>query len=148
MIRRIALTLSSMRVRAVTTQLRRVRFTTRSLMLMIALSAVILWRVHEWQRRPYYTQQSRFYESMQGLCNGQADERERRAKLCRERAGLRVRWDDSSEEAGNLKWCPYPNDRPSHDSWLELAEVWERAAAKSRDAAEWHSGMSRYWDGW
>ncbi len=115
-------------------------------MLTIALVAVILWRVHEWQKRPYYDQQRRYNESMQALCEKQADEWERRAGLCRWRAKFHVRWDDPGEVVENLKWCPYPNDRPSCDSWAELAEVWDRAAIKSREAAEYYGQMYRYWN--
>jgi hypothetical protein len=129
-------------------KLPRVRFTTRCFMLIIILVSVILWRVHEWQKRPYYNQQSLFYGNMVILCESQAKEWERRAGLCRERARSHVRWDDPSEGVENLKWCPYPNDRPSRDSWAELAEVWDRAVIKSREAAESYGRMHRYWDGW
>ena len=117
------------------------------MMIAVALVAIVLWPVHHWRQRPYYEEMTRIHELMAYLCKNEATLFMHRAESCSARARSGASWDETGEEAENLKCCPYPNDCPQQGSWSEQAAVWERAAWKSQSAAEWHSRMRDYYSG-
>ncbi len=132
--------------RAPAGRLLRVRFTVRRVMIGVALVAIILWPFHLWLYKPYYDSRARFHGFMAALCEAEAQLMMQRADQCLARGGRA--WDDPSEEADVLKICPYPSDGPRYGSWLEQGAVWQRAAAKSRKAARWHSLRSDDYASW
>jgi len=116
-------------------------------MVAVAFVAIVLWPVHHWRQKPYYEEMSRGHELMAYFCENEAALMKQRAEACSARARSGAPWDETGEEAENLKCCPYPNDCPQNGSWFEQAGVWERAARKAKSAAEWHSRMSDYYGG-
>ena len=97
-------------------------------------------------RKPYVDPQveaqAQFHRLMADLCFAESDFMDRRAADCRLWDQRGVSWDDESEEAENLKVCPYPWDTPRTESWADQAAVWERAATKGRKTAERHARAS------
>jgi hypothetical protein len=126
----------------------RIRLSIRQVTLLVAAFALLLLPVHYWVRGPYYTEKASFHGMMTAFCEYEADLMRGHARACLQRAETGARWDDPSEEAENLKCCPYPNDLPAYGSWAEQAAIWERAAAKAIRAARWHSRMSDIYSGW
>jgi hypothetical protein len=122
--------------------------TTRNLMIVIAILALLLWLVHQGMRRPHYDRQADFHFFMYDLCFHEADLMKRRADACRSHARSNSPWDDTGDETRDLKCCPYLEDVPRSQSWVEQAAVWERAARKASNAAEWHSRAQEYYRGW
>jgi hypothetical protein len=118
------------------------------MMIAVALVAIVLWPVHHWLERPYYEEKAKFHGLMAELCASEGTLMTRRAESCSVRGNSGAAWEDPSEEADDLKCCPYPSDCPQHGSWSEQAAVWERAARRSLRAAEWHSRMRDYCSGW
>jgi hypothetical protein len=129
-------------------RLLRVRVSVRGMMIAVALVAIVLWPVHHWSQKPYYEEMARGHGLMAYFCANEAALMKQRAEACSARARTGAPWDETGEEAENLKCCPYPNDCPQNGSWSEQAGVWERAAEKARNASEWHSRMSNYCGGW
>jgi hypothetical protein len=129
-------------------RLPRVQVTVRGMMSAVALMAIVLWPVHLWYQRPYYDEMSRDHDLMAYLCSNEATLMKQRAESCKARAGSAAPWDEAGEEAENLRCCPYLSDCPQHGSWSEQAAVWERAAGKAQNAADWHSRMRDYYGGW
>lgn len=123
-----------------------VKLSTRRLLLTVALSALILWPIHECQWRSFYNERGSFHGMMSDFCTAEAELMERRAELCRGRGKSGVRWDDPAEDAETLRCCPYPSDVPKYGSWAEQAAIWERAAVKGRQAAGRHARVSRYYN--
>jgi hypothetical protein len=118
------------------------------MMIAVALAAIVLWPVHHWRQRPYYEEMTKVHGLMASLCANEAALMKHRAESCSARARSGAPWDETGEEVDNLKCCPYPSDSPQHGSWSEQAAVWERAGRKSQNAAEWHSRMCDYYNGW
>jgi hypothetical protein len=98
--------------------------------------------------RPYYEEKANFHALMAELCASEGTLMTRMAESCSVRANSGAAWEGPSEEADDLKCCPYPSDCPQHGSWSEQAAVWERAARRSLRAAEWNSRMRDYCRGW
>jgi hypothetical protein len=124
------------------------RMTTRKLMMVIAILELILCAVHQGLRRPYYDERASFHGMMSDFCVAEADLMKGRADACRGRAMSDAPWDDTSDEAQDLKCCPYPWDAPRYGNWMDQAAVWERAARKASDAARRHSRACDYYNGW
>ncbi|HWE38562.1 MAG TPA: hypothetical protein VG406_18470 [Isosphaeraceae bacterium] len=66
----------------------------------------------------------------------EAETYEGRAALCSKWAARRVPWDEAGEEATMLRTGPYPWDTPREPTWSAQAEVWSRAAEKSRATSD------------
>jgi hypothetical protein len=124
------------------------RITTRRTMIAVAISALIFWPVHCIRQLPYYERQFKLHDALAAFCRGEGELMTWRADACAARARSSAPWDDPSEAADDLKCCPYLNDVPRYGSWAEQAAIWERAAARAREAAEWHSRMADYYGGW
>lgn len=80
------------------------------------------------------------------LAGLEADLYEERALRCMDRASRGVPWDEAGEEATMLRTGPYPWDNPREPSWSAQAEVWSRAAEKSRATPKAFRRQS--WGGW
>jgi len=117
-------------------------------MIAVAVLAIVLWPARYWLRRPYYEERTKIHGLVAGLCENDAKLMMGRAHACRARADIGVPWEDAGEEDEVLKCCPYPSDGPRYGSWSEQAAVWERGARKSMRAADWHSRMCDYYEGW
>jgi hypothetical protein len=122
------------------------RFSLRRMMIAVGLVAVVLWPVHLWLYRPYYQNKAGFHGLLADLAAAEAEIMTQRADQCLARSKSGTPWDDSSEEAEVLRICPYPSDGPRFGSWSEQRDVWQRAAARSRRAAQRHSRISDYYD--
>jgi hypothetical protein len=129
-------------------RLPKVRFTVRMKMIAVAFLAIGLWPVHHWLHQPYYEERANFHGMMAQFCECEAALYRHRATACSARASSGAPWDDPSEEAEDLKCCPYPSDGPRYGSWSEQAAVWERAARRSARVARRHSLMCDYCSGW
>ncbi|WP_165234116.1 hypothetical protein [Aquisphaera insulae] len=119
-------------------RLLRVRFTIRGMVVAVALLAFALWPVHVWWMRPIYAAIVSSEGFVEDLCLAESDLMAARAERCRRRAAEGAAWDLDDKASEDLKICPYSNDGPGH-SWLEQAEIWGRAAERSRRAARRHS---------
>jgi hypothetical protein len=124
------------------------RITTRRMMFAVAISALVLWPVHCVRRLPDDARQVNLHGAIAAFCKNEEELMKHRANACADRARSGAPWDDPGEVAEDLKCCPYINDVPRYGSWAEQAAIWERAATRAKEAAEWHSRMADYYGGW
>ncbi len=88
---------------------------------------------------PQVEAQAQSHRLMADLCFAESDFMDRRAADCRLWDQRGVAWDDESEEAENLKVCPYPWDTPRSESWADQGDVWDRAARRGWKTAARHA---------
>jgi hypothetical protein len=122
-------------------RLARVRFTLRGMIVGIALIALPLWPIHLWWMRPVYMEIVSQESMIADFLLLESREMAARAEECRLRANRGVGWDLDDEISEGLKSCPYTSDGPGH-SWDEQAQIWDRAAERSRLAAQRHLAVS------
>lgn len=103
------------------------RMTTRRLMIVVALSALL-------------------HETLADLCRYEETIMRRRAESCAARWRRGAARDEPGEEAETLRYGPYAGDMPKSGSWAEQAAIWDRAADRARAAAAWHDRMSDYYN--
>jgi hypothetical protein len=125
----------------------RPRFTVREMLAGVAFVAFALWPIHNWWMRPTYLEIAKSEAWVAAICQAELELMAERAKQCVGRASERAAWDRNDELSEDLKVCPYPSDGPGR-SWAEQAEIWERAAERSRMAAHRHREIARTYDPW
>lgn len=122
-------------------------FTVRGMLIGVAFVAFALWPVHSMRMRPTYAAIANYEDFIGDLCLAESEFMADRAERCRRRASEGAAWDLDDEVSEALKVCPYTNDGPGH-SWREQAEIWERAAERSRLASQRHLERSTRYKPW
>ncbi len=121
------------------------RMTTRALMILVTLSALLLWPIGHLVRKPHYEQLASLHKALAAFCEEEAALMGHRAEACAAKAQRGADWDEKGEVAEDLRYGPYGNDPPRYGSWAEQAATWDRAADRARAAADWHDSMYRYY---
>ena len=117
---------------------RRMRFSVRRVMYLVAALALVFWAARYMCQAPLDTNEADYHGMMAFFCDEEAKLFHDRAHACRARAKEGEPWDEPGEEAEVLKLCPYPSDQRHQDSWHEQTAIWERASARARAGAERH----------
>jgi hypothetical protein len=117
---------------------RRMRFSVRRMMYVVAAFALVFWTARYMCQPPSDPNQPDYHGMMAFFCEEEAKLFHDRADACRARAKKGEPWDEPGEEAEILKICPYPSDQRHRDSWFEQAAIWERASDRAWRGAERH----------
>ena len=134
-------------------RLPRARITVRGMMIAVAFTAIALWPVHNWRHRPYYEEMTKVHGLMAYLCTNEATLMKHRAEsrgfYPRPGSGALhgtklVKRSTTSSAAPIRVTAPNTARGPGRAS----GGLGARRDGKSQNAAEWHSRMCDYYNGW
>jgi predicted membrane channel-forming protein YqfA (hemolysin III family) len=116
----------------------RMRLSVRGMMYIVGGFALVFWPARYVCQVPPDTNLPDYHGMMAFFCEEEAKLFQSRADACLAQEKNGTPWDDSREDSGVFKLCPYPSDQRRHDSWHDQAAIWERASARARRAARRH----------